>query len=475
MKRKCLLALLPALLALASCGNVPKVEPKPELNNIVEDTLAHDEIFGKSKIAGNLGVRKAYDADVDVPEDYVSASEPTIGIQTKTTGDKISIRFVAAIKIVDFNDDGVIDSLDLADTNVFWIRSIYEDDGDVTVVSARKQSTTVYTAVAAPSDVEDDGIDDNILTIDEFNNEVPGRDYTHFAVYTLLDLPLSLGDYYINVAVGRTNITNGFYPSISKVLATTIDQKTQFTFSGTGYVCVTKTESGFDRFDPDANPDGNHARFLNIPIPKDGGFLIVNKEEDVGHPENDRFEVYGYDKVHLGDSGDNTFSQLGSSQFAKAKYDLMEYHIFLSAGVGTDYYIYTNCVKRYYLVPTATWADPDSDWERTAQPEGNGGACVRYAIWKEINGVSEWYSMLYDDVDDYWYADLVFPAPGNLSLIIFVKMWGNNSTNGWNGDPGSAFRNQTGNLTWQPEKNQYTIAAKDNSNNNDANWSVHYV
>lgn len=458
MKRKCLLALLPALLALASCGNVSKVEPKPELNNIVEDTLAHDEIFGKSKIAGNLGVRKAYDADVDVPEDYVSALEPTIGIQTKTTGGKISIRFVAAIKIVDFNKDGVIDSLDLADTNVFWIRSIYEDDGDVTVVSARKQSTTVYTALAAPSDVEDDGIDDNILTIDEFNNEVPGRDYTHFAVYTLLDLPLSLGDYYINVAVGRTNITGGFYPSISKVLATTIDQKTQFTFSGTGYVCVTKTESDFDKFDPDANPDGNHARFLNIPIPKDGSFLIVNKEEDVDHPENDRFEVYGYDKVHLGDSGDNTFSQLGSSQFAKAKYDLMEYHIFLSAGVGTDYYIYTNCVKRYYLVPTSTWTDPEYENDTN----------YRFAVYYRVNGATSWYSMLYEE--GVYYADLTFPAPGNMDLLIFCKMWGDNPTNGW-----EQRRNQTGDLTWQPENNQYTIASKDSSGNEDANWSVYHV
>ena len=115
MKRKSLLVLLPALMALASCNNAPKVEPKPELGDIVEDTLAHDEVFGESKISGNLGVRKAYDADVDVPEESETSS-PTIGIQTKTVGDKISIRFVAAIKVLDGNDDGEINDVDLSDT-----------------------------------------------------------------------------------------------------------------------------------------------------------------------------------------------------------------------------------------------------------------------------------------------------------------------------------------------------------------------
>ena len=77
--------------------------------------------------------------------------------------------------------------------------------------------------------------------------------------------------------------------------------------------------------------------------------------------------------------------------------------------------------------------------------------------------------MLYDDVEDTYYADLTFPAPGNLSLIIFCKMWGNNPTNSWD----DTMRNQTGNLTWQPDYNQYTIAAKDYSGNDTANWSVY--
>lgn len=472
MKRKSLLVLLPALMVLASCNNTPKVEPKPELGDIVEDTLAHDEIFGESKISGNLGVKKAYDGNVDVPEDSspYPSDVPTIGIQTKTVGDKISIRFVAAIKVLDGNDDGEINGVDLSDTDVSWRRAIFKDDGTVAKVVATKESTKVYTELAAPNDVEDDGIADNILTIDEFNAAKSGRSYTHFAVYTLLDLPLAYADYYINVTVACYNARVGGMPSFSKTLATTIDQATQFSFNGTGYLGVIKGEDWFYTFNPDVDPNGNHARFLNIYIGKDESFLLINKVNDNENHENDKFEVYGYDKVHLGDSGDNTFSQLGSSQFAKAKYDLMSYHIFLSAGVGTDNYIYTNCVKRYYLVPTSTWTDPESDWEKTPQPEGNGGACVRFAVYYRVNGVTDWYSMLYEE--GVYYADLVFPAPGNMDLIIFCKMWGNNSTNGWNGDPGSAFRNQTGNLTWQPEKNQYTIASKDFSGNEDANWDI---
>ena len=458
MKRKSLLILLPALMVLASCNNAPKVEPRPELGDIVEDTLAHDEIFGESKISGNLGVKKAYDGNVDVPEDSSPSPSdvPTIGIQTKTVGDKISIRFVAAIKVLDGNDDGEINGVDLSDTDVSWRRAIFKDDGTVAKVVATKESTKVYTELAAPNDVEDDGIADNILTIDEFNAAKSGRSYTHFAVYTLLDLPLAYADYYINVTVACYNARVGGMPSFSKTLATTIDQATQFSFNGTGYLGVIKGEDGFYTFNPDVDPNGNHARFLNIYIGKDESFLLINKVDDNENHENDKFEVYGYDKVHLGDSGDNTFSQLGSSQFAKAKYDLMSYHIFLSAGVGTDNYIYTNCVKRYYLIPTATWTDP----------EYAGDTNYRFAVYYRVNGATSWYSMLTEE-EGVYYADLTFPAPGNMDLIIFCKMWGDNPTNGW-----EQKRHQTGDLTWQPEYNQYTIASLDSSGDDDANWDI---
>ena len=459
MKKKLLLGLLPAMLVLASCQASPRVEPKPRLDNIVEDTEAHDEIFGESILSGDLAIRKTYDGDVDVLEEG-EVSKPVIGIQTKTdtkgtpstSDDTISIRFVSAIQVVDKDSSGTIDDDELADTNVMWAREIFEGDGDVAIVRDTKNSTKAYTELAAPDDDED------VLTIAEFNAAKAGRNYTHFVVYTLLDLPLEFGDYYINVAVLRMNKTGDPLASGSDMLATTIDQTTQFVFTGfEGYFGVKKTASGFETFEQDLDPAGNHARFLNIPIAKDESFVLVKRVQDNEDINNDKFIVYGYDKVHLGDSGDNTFSQLGTSQFAKAKYDLMKYHIFLSNGGETPNYIYTNCVKRYYLLPTSTWTDPEYENDTN----------YRFAVYYRVNVTTDWYSMLYEA--GVYYADLTFPAPGNLNLIIFCKMWGDNPTNGW-----EQKRHQTGDLSWQPTKNQYTIASLNDSGEADgANWSVY--
>ena len=467
MKKKLLLGLLPTLLILSSCQAAPKVAPKVDLHNIIEDTEAHDEVFGESKLVGDLRVRKTYDGEVEVPEEG-ETSILSLGIQTKIndkgTGDdsddEISIRFVGAIKVVDENSDGDVDDADLALTTAAWTRTIFDDDGNVSVASAIKGCSKAYTSLAAPNDVEGDETPDNILTIEEFNAGKAGRAYTHFVVYTLLDIPLATyGNYYVVVDL-ETN-TNS-----SMELATTIDQSTQFTFApyinahplNNHYFAVKKTASGFETIDAEASAgSGNHAKFENMNLAKNEGFVIVHRVIKGLGSNADKFEVYGYDKVHLGDAGDNTFTRMGVSQFTKAKYGLMKYHLFLSSNGSTPNYIYTNCVKRYYLTPTSTWTDPEYENDTN----------YRFAVYYRVNGATDWYSMIYET--GVYYADLTFPAPGNMDLLIFCKMWGDNPTNDW-----PTKRHQTGDLTWQPEKNQYTIASLDSSGESaGANWSVY--
>ena len=96
MKKKLLLIALPALMTLSACSGA-LASPK-EANLMAEDTLAHEEVFGDVAEAHELrmGPRRAVTFDADFVK---------VGYQIKfeengegTADDKISIRFVAAIK-----------------------------------------------------------------------------------------------------------------------------------------------------------------------------------------------------------------------------------------------------------------------------------------------------------------------------------------------------------------------------------------
>ena len=310
MKKKLLLGLLPALLVLSSCQAAPKVSPKASLDNIIEDTEAHDEIFGESKLVGDLRVRKTYDGEVEVPEEG-EPSALSLGIQTKIndkgtvdeSDDEISIRFVGAIKVEDENSDSLVNEEDLALTSAAWVRTIFKDDGTVSKASAIKECSKAYTSLAAPNDIENDGVDDNILTIEEFNAGKTGRAYTHFVVFTLLDIPLATyGNYYVVVDLatneGEAN------PNYSMELATTIDQITQFTFVpyinahplNNHYFAVKQTATGFETIDAEETPgSGNLAKFETLALNSGENFVVVHRVVHELGSSDDIFEVIGYD------------------------------------------------------------------------------------------------------------------------------------------------------------------------------------
>lgn len=206
MNRKLVLSIVPALLLLSSC-QAPSInhQNNDELDGIIEDTLAHEEIFGKTEFN--------YQPNIYKEDESTTVTIPTVGIQTKIDKgeddeeDKISIRFVAAI---DANDG-------LDNISAVWTRIMYKADGSVYKESATKESTKAYTGLASSSD------DDDVLTIDEFNEE-HSTSYTHFVVYTMLNIPLTTYcNYFLDACVTVDDVT-------SKVVATTVDQKTQYSF-----------------------------------------------------------------------------------------------------------------------------------------------------------------------------------------------------------------------------------------------------
>ena len=98
MKKRILLALLPAAMALAACSGIQS-SPK-QANLMLEDTVAHEEVFGAADEIGDLRVTRMNPRRIEFAADFIK-----MGYQIKfdaggegTADDKISIRFIAAIK-----------------------------------------------------------------------------------------------------------------------------------------------------------------------------------------------------------------------------------------------------------------------------------------------------------------------------------------------------------------------------------------
>ena len=98
MKKRILLALLPAAMALAACSGIQS-SPK-QANLMLEDTVAHEEVFGAAEELGNLRFVKKNPYRAQFASDFIKMGYQ---IQFDAHGegdadDTISIRFVAALK-----------------------------------------------------------------------------------------------------------------------------------------------------------------------------------------------------------------------------------------------------------------------------------------------------------------------------------------------------------------------------------------
>lgn len=173
MKKKFLLAVIPALMVLSSCaGAGQKVEVKND-NLFVEDTLAHEEIFGEAKLE-----MEGFRAPRKSPE---LSPEPMYGVQYQVTASYIHMRLIAAVSLPDLS------------VSVQWTRTMYKghtggaDAGSAFKTAAPFESTKAYTSLANGSE--------DPLTISAFNTEY-GTSYDRFVVYTMLNIPKSGYDDY---------------------------------------------------------------------------------------------------------------------------------------------------------------------------------------------------------------------------------------------------------------------------------------
>ena len=195
MKNKLMLAVLPALLVLSACG----VKPAANQKVFVEDTAAHEEVFGAVRDGGLLGIRKA-----DEVERTVSA--PDIGYQIHFEDGKLAIRFVAAIK----------------ETTVkaYWRRGVAAPDG----TAPKNKNFSDATQEASSYYLE---LTDGQTTIKAGQGKY--ADYVGFVVYTLRNIPYS--DYEQSYVAAYLNLVDGEDDNIhnnSKGLAVKVEKKNNY-------------------------------------------------------------------------------------------------------------------------------------------------------------------------------------------------------------------------------------------------------
>ena len=166
MKKKFLLAIIPALMAMSSCTYM-QAGTKVQMNQnfLKEDTLAHEEIFNGSKLE-LINNNEDSELPLRAPEDIEDA--PVIGVQyaesTKNYKGEdrpvISFRYVAVIKSRHVKAE--------------WSRAVSSQNGDALKAKAVKESTVAYSAINNGNEY---------ITAESMGGSC-------FVVYTLYDIPL---------------------------------------------------------------------------------------------------------------------------------------------------------------------------------------------------------------------------------------------------------------------------------------------
>lgn len=263
MKKRLFLGILPALLILSACnGGVQQIEDK---NIFLEDTLAHEEIFGGEE-TGNRDLKpyRLNDDPVTHPD-----SDASIGVQffidDKGTVDEfddmVSIRFVAAVT---FNESNI------TPTNAVWTRTVSSPDG-----TTFPKDTGTYECEKAYKKLNSGGA---VYTIEQFNGaQEPDTSYTHFVVYTLRNIPkVTYANYYVSAYL---TLSDGLSQT-TKAIAVSVDANEKYTYVpnlGTAFIDGTfsstprKISATSVRTNVD---DTDKADFVGVKLSKNDTFVI---------------------------------------------------------------------------------------------------------------------------------------------------------------------------------------------------------
>ena len=265
MNKKLLILALPALMVLSSCARVNNGVAQKQVNNldgVVEDTLAHEDIFGGVAVK-SPAIKKA--PIVDTNANYKVGYQIHFDDKGNADGtdDVISIRFIAAIK---------------ADYTVKrWTRGVTDSRGaelkalsdhrhdDVKDEDVYFNSNVVYTHLA-------NGAGNDEMTA----GEGAFADYTGFIIYSLLNIPYEDNiDAYLGVTLALDELKTDFYAvKIEKnALGTASAHSFKFASNKEGFFL----SKGDTTVDADASTRGDNAASFTTNLAADEEFLIVQK------------------------------------------------------------------------------------------------------------------------------------------------------------------------------------------------------
>ncbi len=262
--------IIPALMVLSACaGAGPKQEVVNLEPEILEDTLAHEELFGEGGQALKLNPYK--DPDPSDP----SLKKPVVGVQFKAEDDgRYAIRYVAAIAALD--------------VDAHWTRSICNKNGEQQQTLDNKfvvkEVTTAYTAVSADSDSGDPFATPAAV----------GEGFNYFVVYTLRNVPVSQIDSYL---FAYLTLEKGGNSVNSDALICKIDGGNMFSYdiATEGYFLQGKVNGVAESIVPidDVATTGNYAQ-------EEGLTLAANDSFGLFKVASDHFQCFGYDQLRRG-------------------------------------------------------------------------------------------------------------------------------------------------------------------------------
>ena len=372
--KKSLLLVLPALLVLSACQSAPKAKENPNL--FIEDTLMHEELFGQNDFVKiDTRVRNL---------DPLDSSLPMIGVQTApgSVADTTSIRFVAAVNL---------DLENLADVHPVWTRVLYEEDGDGTLkASDTLESTKAYTSINSGGDP---------ILPSSFGS------YNRFVVYTMMNIPNTYSDCYFNVSLNLAGVP-------SKVLATTVDLSSHFTFnSSSENIFLTGTIGGVaGDLAQDGSTRGSNAASFTTNLQENDSFIIVQRTSSL-------FKTWT--ATNLGDEGDGFAKDSGKIKVTASK----KYVVYLNTSNGIYHTQYEKPTGYYIRGDAANgWGVGDliNDYQFITDPDNKGillGVHLNAGEFKigDSTWAHEWSFYSCKDGGDYFY-----PNDGNEYNSIFI-------------------------------------------------------
>ena len=395
MNKKLLLLALPTLLVLSSCGRVNNAQPQKQLNTldgVVEDTLAHEEVFGeavktpsirKMPIIGNqtdykLGYQLHFDdKDNDDPSD-----------------DRISIRFVAALK--------------QEYATMRWSRGISNYYG----TEVKQLDDKWYDPIKAENIYLDSGEFFTTLTNGGADTMTAGEGaysgFAGFIVYSIVNIPYEANKLsYLGVTLTLTPaegdaVHTDFYAIKIETNNTHTESAYRFSFAGdkTGFFLSGSFGGGLDYANADASTRGSNAASFTLDLEEDDCFLVVQKEANL-------FKVW--DGTCLSDEDTNVEKDSGL-----VKINTESKYVFYLNNSNNIYHTKYEEPTSFYVRGEAAqgWGDEDcvEAYQFVTDPDNKG---VIYSVnltvgdfkISDISWAHQWGYFQCKDGGDFWTPD----------------------------------------------------------------------